>query len=66
MQTHSLGERHRDLKNSPFINAVAVAMLWTLMMVLRQLRKIHVDGLVNGVDMNAFLDNFIAQAKSRL
>lgn len=35
------------------------------MMVLRRLRKIHVDGLVNGVDMNAFLDDFISQAKSQ-
>ena len=65
MRTHSLGERHRDLENSPFINAVAVVMLWIPMMVLRRLRKIHVDGLVNGVDMNAFLDDFISQAKSQ-
>ncbi|KAG1906186.1 uncharacterized protein F5891DRAFT_1182404 [Suillus fuscotomentosus] len=65
MRTHSLGERHRDLENSPFINAVAVAMLWIPMMVLRRLRKIYVDGLVNGVDMNAFLDDFNAQAKSQ-
>ncbi|KAG2141984.1 hypothetical protein DEU56DRAFT_911318 [Suillus clintonianus] len=65
MRTHSLGERRRDLEKSPFITAVAVAMLWIPIMVLRRLQKIYVDGLVNGVDMKAFIDDFSAQAKSQ-
>ncbi|KAG1892473.1 hypothetical protein F4604DRAFT_1913193 [Suillus subluteus] len=65
MRTHSLGERRRDLEQSPFMTAVAVAMLWIPIIVLKRLRKIYVDGLVNGVDMKGFIDDFSTQAKSQ-
>ena len=34
-------------------------------MVLNRLRDIYVDGLVNGVDMKEFVDDFNAQAKAQ-
>ncbi|KAG2120280.1 hypothetical protein BD769DRAFT_1671701 [Suillus cothurnatus] len=60
-----MGERRRDLKDSPFMTGLAVAMLCIPMMVLRRLKNIYVDGLVNGVDVRGFMDDFIAQAKSQ-
>ncbi|KAG2741673.1 hypothetical protein P692DRAFT_20750265, partial [Suillus brevipes Sb2] len=65
MRTHSLGERYRDLEKSPFMASVAIAMLWIPFVMLRRLRNIYVDGLVNEVDMRRFIDNFNAQSKSQ-
>ncbi|KAG2113271.1 hypothetical protein BD769DRAFT_1673805 [Suillus cothurnatus] len=65
IQTHSVGERCRDLKDSPFMTGLVVAMLCIPIMVLRCLKNIYVDGLVNGVDVRGFTDDFIAQAKSQ-
>ncbi|KAG2346004.1 hypothetical protein BDR05DRAFT_998055 [Suillus weaverae] len=47
------------------MTSFAVAMFWVPMMVLKHLKNIYVDGLVNGVDIKAFTDNFNAQAKSQ-
>ncbi|KAG1874031.1 hypothetical protein C8R48DRAFT_769418 [Suillus tomentosus] len=57
-------EAHRPGKPT-FMTAVAVAMFWVPIMVLKRLRTIYVDGLVNGVDMKKFIDDFSAQAKSQ-
>ncbi|KAG1888618.1 hypothetical protein F4604DRAFT_1674279 [Suillus subluteus] len=54
-----------DLENSPFMAGAAVAMFWIPLMVLRCLKQIYVDGLVNGVDIRSFTDNFSAQAKAQ-
>jgi len=40
-------------------------MFWIPTMVLERLRNIYVDGLVNGVDMKGFVDDFGAQAKAQ-
>jgi hypothetical protein len=47
------------------MTGLAVAMLCIPMMVLRRLKNIYVDGLMNGVDVRGFTDDFIAQAKSQ-
>ncbi|KAG1893546.1 uncharacterized protein F5891DRAFT_985774 [Suillus fuscotomentosus] len=65
IRTHSVGERHRDLEDSPFMIGLAVTMLCILIMVLKRLRNIYVDGLVNGVDIRGFTDDFAVQAKSQ-
>ena len=65
IRTHSVSERRRDLENSPFMTGLAVAMLCIPIMVLKRLRNIYVDGLVNGVDMRGFTDDFSVQTKSQ-
>ncbi|KAG1724187.1 hypothetical protein EDB19DRAFT_2043566 [Suillus lakei] len=65
IRTHSVSERCRDLENSPFMTGLAVAMLCIPIMVLKHLRNIYVDGLVNGVDMRGFTDDFSVQTKSQ-
>ncbi|KAG1837999.1 hypothetical protein F4604DRAFT_1941882 [Suillus subluteus] len=65
MRMHSLGERRRDLQNSPLMTGVGVTMFWIPIMVLKRLRSIYVDGLVNGVDIRGFTDDFSAQAKAQ-
>ncbi|KAG2030109.1 hypothetical protein BDR03DRAFT_1017521 [Suillus americanus] len=59
------GERHKNLENSPIMTGVAVAMLYIPIMVLKRLRDIYVDGLVSGVDIRAFTDDFSAQSKAQ-
>ncbi|KAG1732429.1 uncharacterized protein EDB91DRAFT_1084758 [Suillus paluster] len=65
IQMHSLAEKRRDLEDSPFMAGATVIMLWIPLMVLRHLKKIYVDGLVNGVDIRSFTDDFSAQAKAQ-
>jgi hypothetical protein len=65
MRTHSLGERPRNLENSPVVTGVAVAMFYLPIMVLKRLREIYVDGLVSGVDIKAFTDDFSTQSKAQ-
>ncbi|KAG2750664.1 hypothetical protein P692DRAFT_201864549 [Suillus brevipes Sb2] len=65
IRTHSLGERRTDLQHSPIMTSIAVAMFWVPIMVLKRVKNIYVDGLVNGVDVKAFTDDFNAQAKSQ-
>ncbi|KAG1868023.1 hypothetical protein C8R48DRAFT_761059 [Suillus tomentosus] len=65
IQTHSVGKRRRDLEDSPFMIGLAVTMLCIPIMVLKRLRNIYVDGLVNGVDVRGFTDDFAVQAKSQ-
>jgi hypothetical protein len=47
------------------MTSIAVAMFWVPIMVLKRVKNIYVDGLVNGVDVKAFTDDFNAQAKSQ-
>ncbi|KAG2108984.1 uncharacterized protein F5147DRAFT_652562 [Suillus discolor] len=65
MRTHSLGERRRDLEHSPLMTGIAVTMFWIPIMVLKCLRSIYIDGLVNGVDIKGFTDDFSVQAKAQ-
>ncbi|KAG1893304.1 uncharacterized protein F5891DRAFT_1196534 [Suillus fuscotomentosus] len=59
------GERHGNLENSRVMTGVSVAMLWILIMVLKRLQGIYVNGLVSGVDIKKFTDDFNAQAKAQ-
>ncbi|KAG2120550.1 uncharacterized protein F5147DRAFT_647033 [Suillus discolor] len=65
MRTHSLGKRRRDLEHSPLMTGIAVTMFWIPIMVLKRLRSIYIDGLVNGVDIKGFTDDFSVQAKAQ-
>ncbi|KAG1869615.1 hypothetical protein F4604DRAFT_1682157 [Suillus subluteus] len=65
MRTHSLGKRCKNLENSPLMTGVSVAMFYIPVMVLKRLRDIYVDGLVSGVDIRAFTDDFSAQSKAQ-
>ncbi|KAG1880676.1 hypothetical protein C8R48DRAFT_668090 [Suillus tomentosus] len=65
MRTHSLGEKRGGIENSPFMTGVAFTMFWIPIMVLKRLRNIYVDGLINGVDIRGFTDSFNAQAKAQ-
>ncbi|KAG1817181.1 uncharacterized protein BJ212DRAFT_1299344 [Suillus subaureus] len=40
-------------------------MLWIPLMMLRRLKMIYIDGLVNVMDIRSFTDNFSAQAKAQ-
>jgi hypothetical protein len=42
-----------------------IVMLWTPIVVLKQLRDIYVDGIVNGIDIRGFTDDFNAQSKAQ-
>ncbi|KAG1741382.1 hypothetical protein EDD22DRAFT_959048 [Suillus occidentalis] len=65
MRTHSLTKRHNNLANSPFMTSAGIVMLWTPIVVLKQLRDIYVDGIVNGIDIRGFTDDFNAQSKAQ-
>ncbi|KAG1848374.1 hypothetical protein C8R48DRAFT_730110 [Suillus tomentosus] len=65
IRSHSVSKRRRDLEDSPLMTGIAVTMLYIPIMVLKRLRSIYVDGLVNGVDMRGFTDDFSVQAKSQ-
>ncbi|KAG1812312.1 hypothetical protein EV424DRAFT_1349348 [Suillus variegatus] len=47
------------------MTGVSVAMLWIPIMVLKCLQSIYVNGLVSGVDIKKFMDDFNAQAKAQ-
>ncbi|KAG1754735.1 uncharacterized protein EDB91DRAFT_1076841 [Suillus paluster] len=47
------------------MTSVAFAMLYIPTIMLRRIRNIYVDGLINGVDMRNFMDDFSAQAKAQ-
>ncbi|KAG1844135.1 hypothetical protein C8R48DRAFT_780430 [Suillus tomentosus] len=47
------------------MTGIAVTMFWIPIMVLKHLRSIYVDGLVNGVDIKEFTDDFSVQAKAQ-
>jgi hypothetical protein len=40
-------------------------MFWIPFIVLERLKYVYVDGLVNGVDIRSFADDFSAQAKAQ-
>lgn len=42
-----------------------IMMLWTPIVVLKQLRDIYVDGIVNGINIRGFMDDFNAQSKAQ-
>ncbi|KAG1717740.1 hypothetical protein EDD22DRAFT_964497 [Suillus occidentalis] len=65
MRTHSLTKRRNNIGNSPFMTGAGIMMLWTPIVVLKQLRDIYVDGIVNGIDIRGFTDDFNAQSKAQ-
>jgi hypothetical protein len=65
LQTHSLGEKCDNLKSSHIIIGLAIAMLCIPLTVLKCLESIYVDGLISGVDIRKFTDDFSAQAKAQ-
>jgi hypothetical protein len=65
LQTHSLGEKRDNLRSSHIIIGLAVAMLCILLTVLKCLESIYVDGLISGVDIRKFIDDFSAQPKAQ-
>ncbi|KAG2740368.1 hypothetical protein P692DRAFT_20753515, partial [Suillus brevipes Sb2] len=65
MRMHSLTKRRNNLANSPFMAGAGIVMLWTPIVVLKQLRDIYVDGIVNGIDIRGFTDDFNAQSKAQ-
>ncbi|KAG1748519.1 hypothetical protein EDD22DRAFT_851025 [Suillus occidentalis] len=48
---------HKDSKNFPFMAGAGITMLWIPVVVLKRLKNIYVDGVVNGIDIKAFTDN---------
>ncbi|KAG1781192.1 hypothetical protein EV702DRAFT_1193377 [Suillus placidus] len=65
LRTHSIGERCQNQENSHIITGVAVAMFCIPIMILKRLQSIYVDGLISGVDIRRFTDDFSAQAKAQ-
>ncbi|KAG1817876.1 hypothetical protein EV424DRAFT_1540227 [Suillus variegatus] len=65
MRTHSLTKRRNNLVNSPFMASAEIVMLWTPIVALKQLRDIYVDGIVNGIDIRGFTEDFNAQSKAQ-
>lgn len=62
---HSLTKRHNNIGNSPFMAGTGIMMLWTPIVVLKQLRDIYVDSIVNGINIRGFTDDFNAQSKAQ-
>ncbi|KAG1880679.1 hypothetical protein C8R48DRAFT_668093 [Suillus tomentosus] len=54
-----------DPENSPFMASAGIVMLWIPIVVLKQLEKIDVNGVINGIDIKAFTDDFSAQSKAQ-
>ncbi|KAG2753247.1 hypothetical protein P692DRAFT_20871015 [Suillus brevipes Sb2] len=65
MRTHSLAKRRKDSENFPFMAGAGIAMLWIPIVVLKRLKNIYVDGVVNGINIKGFTDNFSAQSKAQ-
>jgi hypothetical protein len=65
LRTHSLGEKRDNLRSSHVIIGLAMAMLCILLAVLKCLESIYVDGLISGVDIRKFTDDFSTQPKAQ-
>jgi hypothetical protein len=65
MRTHSLAERNQDQQHCQFLTGFGVIMFWIPMVVLERLKDIYIDGIVNGVDVRDFVDEFTTQTKSQ-
>lgn len=65
MRTHSLTKRRKDSEKFPFMASAGIAMLWIPIVVLKRLKNIYVDGVVNGIDIKGFTDDFSAQSKAQ-
>lgn len=58
MRTHSIegGERRRNVR---FLSLLAIAAMFGVpALVLEHVEKLHVDGIVNLLDIGKFLDHF--------
>ncbi|KAG2089635.1 uncharacterized protein F5147DRAFT_788278 [Suillus discolor] len=65
MRMHSVTGKCGPLKKSPFLTGAAVAMFWIPFIMLDRLKHVYVDGLINGVDIRRFTDDFSTQAKAQ-
>ncbi|KAG1845193.1 hypothetical protein F4604DRAFT_1937099 [Suillus subluteus] len=45
--------------------SAGIAMLWIPIVVLKRLKNIYVDGVVNGIDIKGFTDDFSTQSKAQ-
>ncbi|KAG1843249.1 hypothetical protein C8R48DRAFT_780586 [Suillus tomentosus] len=65
LDVHSVAGKRGPLKKSPFLTGTAVAMFWIPFLMLDRLKHVYVDGLINGVDIRRFTDDFSTQAKAQ-
>ncbi|KAG1868758.1 hypothetical protein C8R48DRAFT_771535 [Suillus tomentosus] len=64
LRNHSMG--HRSRKKDPFSFIATIAMFFLPMLVRERLNQIYVDGVVNSLDIKAFLDDFNSQNTAQI
>ncbi|KAG1879047.1 hypothetical protein F4604DRAFT_1923189 [Suillus subluteus] len=65
IQSHALREKHRMCKLLVFVGNAA-AMVLSMPIMIDRIKSTSVDGILNGVEVNSFIDNFSSQAKGQI
>ncbi|KAG1861036.1 hypothetical protein C8R48DRAFT_673606 [Suillus tomentosus] len=65
IRTHAVREKHRRCKLLVFIGNAA-AMVLCMPITIDRIRSTSVDGILNGVEVNSFIDDFSSQAKGQI
>ncbi|KIK31910.1 hypothetical protein CY34DRAFT_111188 [Suillus luteus UH-Slu-Lm8-n1] len=65
IRSHAVREKPRSCQLLVFMGNVA-AMMLCMPITIGRIRSISVDGILNGVEVNLFIDDFSSQAKSQV
>ncbi|KAG2053006.1 hypothetical protein BDR06DRAFT_1009118 [Suillus hirtellus] len=65
IRSHAVREKHRSCKILVFMGNAA-AMMLCMPITISRIRSTSVDGILNGVEVNSFVDDFSSQAKSQI
>lgn len=65
IRNHAVREKHRSCKILVFMGNAA-AMMLCIPITIGRIRRTSVDGVLNGVEVNSFIDDFSSQARSQI
>ncbi|KAG2739668.1 hypothetical protein P692DRAFT_201873011 [Suillus brevipes Sb2] len=65
IRSHAVRETHRSCKLLVFMSNAA-AMMLCMPITIGRIRSTSIDGVLNGVEVNSFIDGFSSQAKSQI
>ncbi|KAG0694142.1 hypothetical protein DFH29DRAFT_1006601 [Suillus ampliporus] len=65
IRNHAVREKHRSCKILVFMGNAA-AMVLCMPITIDRIRCTSIDGILNGVEVNLFVDDFSSQAKSQI
>lgn len=65
VRSHAVREKPRSCQLLVFMGNVA-AMMLCMPITIGRIRSTSVDGILNGVEVNLFIDDFSSQAKSQV